>query len=86
MWFATAVLVQEDPPQLVATFALSIVVNIGMWFERYVIIVTRCTGTMTHHLGVSSMPRSIDVGVFHRHPRHFLHPVLALPGSSRCWP
>ena len=25
---------------LVATFALSIVVNIGMWFERYVIIVT----------------------------------------------
>ncbi len=25
---------------LLATFALSIVVNIGMWFERYVIIVT----------------------------------------------
>ncbi len=37
---AAVVLVQEDPDQnLVVVFIISIFVNIGMWFERFVIIV-----------------------------------------------
>jgi len=37
---ATVVLDQKIRTSLIATFMLSIVVNIGMWFERFVIIVT----------------------------------------------
>ena len=36
---AAIVLVQESPPNLLIVFILSILVNIGMWFERFVIIV-----------------------------------------------
>jgi hypothetical protein len=37
---AADLLVQENAPQYLVTFFMSILVNIGMWFERFVIIVT----------------------------------------------
>ena len=83
--FASAVLVQEDPPQPGRhVHALSIVVNIGMWFERYVIIVTSLHRDL-RPLQLGGVLRDQHRrGCLHRNPGHFLHPVLAvrpvLPG------
>ena len=49
---------------LTATFALSIVVNIGMWFERYVIIVTSIHRDYDPSSWGEFYPTSIDIGVF----------------------
>ena len=49
---------------LVATFALSIVVNIGMWFERYVIIVTSVHRDYDPSSWGEFHPTQIDIGVF----------------------
>jgi molybdopterin-containing oxidoreductase family membrane subunit len=49
---------------LVATFALSIVVNIGMWFERYVIIVTSVHRDYDPSSWGEFHPTNIDIGVF----------------------
>jgi molybdopterin-containing oxidoreductase family membrane subunit len=45
------------------SFIISIVVNIGMWFERFVIIVTSLHRDYTHHLGMFS-PTFVDIGIF----------------------
>ena len=45
------------------TFIISIVVNIGMWFERFVIIVTVCTATICLRAGRCS-PTFVDIGIY----------------------
>src|SRR5205085_263074 len=49
---------------IVATFVLSIVVNIGMWFERFVIIVTTLCRTYLPSTWSTYTPSFIDVGIF----------------------
>jgi molybdopterin-containing oxidoreductase family membrane subunit len=49
---------------LLATFVLSIVVNIGMWFERYVIIVTSIHRDYDPSSWGEFHPTHIDIGVF----------------------
>jgi molybdopterin-containing oxidoreductase family membrane subunit len=47
---------------LYVTFALSIVVNIGMWFERFVIIVTSLHRDYLPSSWVMFYPTYVDVG------------------------
>ena len=49
---------------LVATFILSIVVNIGMWFERYVIIVTSLHRDYLPSSWGEFYPTANDIGIF----------------------
>ena len=49
---------------IVATFALSIVVNIGMWFERFVIIVTSLHRDFLPSSWAMFYPTWVDVGVY----------------------
>ena len=49
---------------IIATFILSIVVNIGMWFERFVIIVTTLCHTYVPSTWSTYTPSFIDVGIF----------------------
>ncbi|SHO65305.1 MULTISPECIES: NrfD/PsrC family molybdoenzyme membrane anchor subunit [Algoriphagus] len=49
---------------IVATFALSIVVNIGMWFERFVIIVTSLHRDFLPSSWAMFYPSWADVGVY----------------------
>ena len=49
---------------LMATFVLSIVVNIGMWFERFVIIVPTLCRTFLPSTWNMYHPSFVDVGVF----------------------
>jgi Ni/Fe-hydrogenase subunit HybB-like protein len=49
---------------IVATFALSIVVNIGMWFERFVIIVTSLHRDYLPSSWAMFYPTIVDVGVY----------------------
>ena len=49
---------------LVFTFILSIVVNIGMWFERFVIIVPTLCRTYLPSTWNTYSPSFIDVGIF----------------------
>jgi molybdopterin-containing oxidoreductase family membrane subunit len=48
----------------VATFIISIVVNIGMWFERYVIIVTSLHRDYLPSSWGEFIPTATDVGIF----------------------
>ena len=48
----------------IATFILSIVVNIGMWFERYVIIVTSLHRDYLPSSWGEFIPTATDVGIF----------------------
>ncbi len=49
---------------LVATFILSIVVNIGMWFERFVIIVPTLCRTFLPSTWNMYSPTFVDIGIF----------------------
>jgi molybdopterin-containing oxidoreductase family membrane subunit len=49
---------------IVATFILSIVVNIGMWFERFVIIVTSLHRDYLPSSWAMFYPTLVDVGVY----------------------
>jgi molybdopterin-containing oxidoreductase family membrane subunit len=49
---------------IVATFILSIVVNIGMWFERFVIIVTSLHRDYLPSSWAMFTPTLYDVGVY----------------------
>jgi Ni/Fe-hydrogenase subunit HybB-like protein len=49
---------------LAFTFALSIVVNIGMWFERFVIIVPTLCRTFIPSTWNYYVPTFVDVGIF----------------------
>ena len=49
---------------LIATFILSIVVNIGMWFERFVIIVPTLCRTYLPSTWNMYHPTFIDIGIF----------------------
>ncbi len=49
---------------IVATFVLSLVVNIGMWFERFVIIVTSLHRDFLPSSWVMFYPTIYDVGVY----------------------
>ena len=48
----------------VATFILSIFVNIGMWFERFVIIVTSLHRDFLHSSWTMFSPSFVDIGIF----------------------
>ena len=49
---------------ILATFLLSIVVNIGMWFERFVIIVPTLLRTFLPSTWNTYTPSFIDIGIF----------------------
>ena len=49
---------------IAATFVLSIVVNIGMWFERFVIIVTSLHRDFLPSSWAMFYPTFVDVGVY----------------------
>ncbi|MFY0686136.1 MAG: polysulfide reductase NrfD [Cyclobacteriaceae bacterium] len=49
---------------IAATFVLSIVVNIGMWFERFVIIVTSLHRDFLPSSWAMFYPTAVDVGVY----------------------
>ena len=49
---------------MVAVFILSIVVNIGMWFERFVIIVTSLHRDFLPSSWGYFRPTMVDVGIF----------------------
>ena len=49
---------------LIATFILSIVVNIGMWFERFVIIVPTLCRTYLPSTWNMYHPTFVDIGIF----------------------
>ena len=68
---------------LIATFALSIVVNIGMWFERYVIIVTSIHRDYDPSSWGEFHPTNVDVGVS-LEPGNFLHAVPWLCSILPC--
>ena len=48
----------------IATFILSIFVNIGMWFERFVIIVTSLHRDFLPSAWTMFSPSFIDIGIF----------------------
>ena len=48
----------------IATFILSIFVNIGMWFERFVIIVTSLHRDFLPSSWVMFSPTFVDIGIF----------------------
>ena len=58
MWF------KNIRRNLVVTFILSIVVNIGMWFERFVIIVTSIHRDFLTSSWTQFHPTFVDMGVF----------------------
>ncbi|HPQ08869.1 MAG TPA: polysulfide reductase NrfD [Bacteroidia bacterium] len=49
---------------LLATFILSIVVNIGMWFERFVIIVPTLCRTFLPSSWATYVPSFVDIGMY----------------------
>ncbi len=49
---------------LAATFVISIIVNIGMWFERFVIIVTSLHRDFLPSSWAMFYPTAVDVGVY----------------------
>ena len=61
---------------LIATFILSIVVNIGMWFERYVIIVTSLHRDYLPSSWGEFIPTSTDIGIFIGTLGYLLNSVL----------
>lgn len=58
MWF------RKLRRSLLFTFIISIVVNIGMWFERYVIIVTSLHRDYLPSSWSMHYPSHIDIGVY----------------------
>jgi len=58
MWF------RKLRRSLLFTFFISIVVNIGMWFERYVIIVTSLHRDYLPSSWSMHYPSPIDIGVY----------------------
>jgi molybdopterin-containing oxidoreductase family membrane subunit len=58
MWF------RKLRRSLLFTFFISIVVNIGMWFERYVIIVTSIHRDYVPAAWSMHYPSHIDIGVY----------------------
>ena len=58
MWF------KKLRTSIMFSFIISIVVNIGMWFERFVIIVTSIHRDYTPGAWGEFHPSAIDVGMF----------------------
>jgi molybdopterin-containing oxidoreductase family membrane subunit len=58
MWF------KKLRTSLVFTFIISIVVNIGMWFERFVIIVTSLHRDYLPSSWSMFSPSFVDIGIF----------------------
>ena len=57
-------------------FVVSILVNVGMWFERFVIIVTSLHRAYLPSSWVMYTPTLIEVGIAHRQLRAVLHLFL----------
>ena len=50
--------------QLIIVFVISIIINIGMWFERYVIVITSLTKDMLPSNWTDYTLTDIEVGLF----------------------
>lgn len=49
---------------LIIVFIISIIINIGMWFERYVIVVTSLTKDLIPSNWVNYSPTNVEIGLF----------------------
>jgi molybdopterin-containing oxidoreductase family membrane subunit len=58
MWF------KKLRTSIIVSFIISIVVNIGMWFERFVIIVTSLHRDFLPSSWTMFSPTFIDIGIF----------------------
>ena len=58
LWFKR---VRTSVPML---FVISLIVNVGMWLERFVIIVTACTATSCRRRGACTQPTFWDWSTF----------------------
>ena len=61
---SAALLVQVPAPKTLAMFAASLVINVGMWFERFVIIVTSLHRDFLPSSWASYAPTAIEVATF----------------------
>jgi molybdopterin-containing oxidoreductase family membrane subunit len=50
--------------KLLIVFLISIIINIGMWFERYVIVVTSLTKDLLPSNWADYSPTNVEVGLF----------------------
>jgi len=50
--------------KLLIVFVISIIINIGMWFERYVIVVTSLTKDLLPSNWADYVPTKVEVGLF----------------------
>ena len=67
-----------------ALLPISILINVGMWFERFVIIVTSLHRSYLPSSWVMYYPTAIEIGTLHRQLRPLLH-LLSLfhPAAAR---
>ena len=56
--------IKKIRPNLAATFVITIFVNIGMWFERFVIIVTSLHRDFLPSSWTMYVPTFVEVGIF----------------------
>jgi molybdopterin-containing oxidoreductase family membrane subunit len=49
---------------MLIVFIISIIINVGMWFERYVIVVTSLTKDLMPSNWVDYSPTSVEIGLF----------------------
>ena len=69
----------KSEQSFIATFILSIFVNIGMWFERFVIIVTSLHRDYLPSSWTMFSPSFVDIGIFLGTIGFFFHLFFILP-------
>lgn len=50
--------------RLIIVFIISIIINIGMWFERYVIVITSLTKDLLPSNWTDYVPTNVEIGLF----------------------
>ncbi len=74
---------KKNPPQHFVTFFMSIFVNIGMWFERFVIIATTLARDYLPSSWSYYSPTWVEIGLFCRYLGIVLYLVPDFyPGST----
>ena len=58
---------------VVVLFIMSIIVNVGMWLERFVIVVISLTRDFVPSAWGRYSPTVLGLGHIHRHNRHVRH-------------
>ncbi len=69
---AAGAVVAQSPPQHLLVWIISIIVNIGMWLERFVIVVTSLHRDFLPSSWGMYIPHQMGLGDLRRHAR-FLH-------------